>query len=151
MLHPTKAQSRGIFVVDILIGLGVLLVVLAFASPSLSQATAKAELKAAVENMDLSVRMARSTARQLETDVVMHLENDPIDKQWSVTFSIPQENAQTGANSVLQDYQLPPGVRLESNVPSVRFDKRGMVESTTLLLMLVSNQDEDINERLVIE
>ena len=150
MLHPTKAQSRGIGVLDILIGLGVLLVVLAFASPSLSQATAKAELKAAVENMDLSVRMARSTARQLETDVIMHLETNPLDKPCSVSFSIPQENATTGSNSVLQDYQFPPGVRLESNVPSVRFDKRGMVETTTLL-MLVSNQNEDLSERLVIE
>jgi Tfp pilus assembly protein FimT len=150
MLHPTKVQSRGFGVLEILIGLGVLLVVLAFASPSLSQATAKAELKAAVENMDLSVRMARSTARQLETDVIMHLETNPLDKPCSVTFSIPQENARTGSNSVLQDYQFPPGVRLESNVRSVRFDKRGMVESTTLL-MLVSNQNEDLNERLVIE
>ena len=150
MLHPTKTQSRGIGVLDILIGLGVVLVVLAFASPSLSQATAKAELRAAVENMELSVRMARSTARQLETDVVMHLGTDPLDKHCSVTFSFPQENAPSGSASVLQDYQFPPGVRLESNVPSVRFDKRGMVESTALL-MLVSNQNEDLSERLVIE
>lgn len=150
MLHSTKTRSRGIGVLDLLIGLGVLLVVLAFASPSLSRATAKAELRAAVENMELSVRMARSTARHLETDVIMHLETDPADKQCSVTFSVPQENAKSGSAALLQDYVFPPDVRLESNAPSVHFDKQGMVESTTLLL-LVSNQDEDLSERLVIE
>lgn len=103
-----------------------------------------------MENLELSVRMARSTARQLETDVIMHLKTELAGKQCSVSFSIPGKNTEPGSDSLLQDYQFPPGVRLESDTSSVHFDKKGMVESMTLL-MLVSNQDEDLNERLVIE
>ena len=144
-----KTRSRGISLIEILIALGVLVVFLSFATPTLKNATAKTELQAAAENLEFSIHSARNTARQLETDVVMQLHNDLSREQYSISFSFPSRNAELNNASLLQDVAFSPGVRLVSDAPSVRFDSRGIPELPVQIL-LVSNQDERINKTVQI-
>ncbi len=143
-------RSRGFSMIEILIALGVLVVFLSFAAPSVSQATAKADLRAAAENMQFSIGMAKTTARQLETAVVMQFNTDPNGERHSVTYSFPAKNVMPGSASQLQDVQFPPQIRLVSDAPSVQFDRRGMVRSS-VQVVLVSSQDDNLSQRFVIE
>ena len=150
MFITARTRSRGISMVEILIALGILVVFLSFASTSISHVSSKAELRSAVENMEFSIRMARTTARQLDTGVVMHLNLDPVEKRNSVTFSFPTDELSPASNSLLQEFQFPPTIRLVSDVTSVNFDQRGMVP-LPVKVMLVSNQNEDLNQLVVID
>jgi prepilin-type N-terminal cleavage/methylation domain-containing protein len=148
MVRTTKIRSPGFSIIEILIALGVLVVFLAFATPSLKSASARTELRAAVENLQFSVRTARNTARQLETDVVMHFNTDPLDERNSVTFALPPGKVKPSA--LLQDFQFSPAIRLVSDTSSLHFDSRGMLDRP-VQIVLVANQHEDVNRTLVIE
>lgn len=148
--RSTRTRSSGISVVEILVALGVLVVIISFTAPSLSKVNARAELDVALENVNLSVYMARNTARQLETDVIMHLETGRHEQQHSISFSFPTRNAELDSGTLLQDFQFPAGIRLVTDDTSIHFDSRGMVE-VPVHLLIVSSLDEGVNERLVIE
>ena len=150
MRQTRKAHARGISVIEILVALGVLVVIVSFASPSLSNVTAKADLRAAVENLEFSIRSARSAARTMETDVVMHIHSERRARQHSVNFTFPSWNEELDQPQSVQDLELPPSVRLMTDSSEVRFDSRGVVDAPVRLL-LVSSLDEGVNERLVIE
>jgi Tfp pilus assembly protein FimT len=148
--QSARTRSRGISVLEILIALAVLTIIFSFASTSFSHATDRAELMATVEGVDFSIQGARSTARELETDVIMHLEMDHDAKQHSISFSLPNRNAELGPSTLLQEFQLPPDIRIVADESSIHFDNRGLVE-TPVKLLLVSNADENVNERLLIQ
>ena len=150
MFHSATTRSRGISVLEILIALGLLVVIISFASPSLSSVTAKAELHAAVKNTEFSIRAARQTARILETDVIMQLHTDPKLKRHYISYSLPKQARQQKAGNVIQDFQYPAGIRLVSEQDFIQFDSRGVLEQP-VKLKLVSVVDDDISERLLIE
>ena len=150
MFAIAKTRIRGLSMVEILLALGVLGVFLSFASTSLSGAAAKAELRAAVENLQLSVQMAKATARQFESEVVMHLDADPVSNRSSVSFTVSANGSGRLARDLLQDVQLPESITLVSDKKAIRFDRLGVVEKATPVL-LVSNRDEDVNQGLLIE
>jgi len=148
MFAVTDIRSKGISLVEILIALGMLVVILSFAAPALQGASAKAELRAAVENLEFSIRTARYKARQYEREVLMHLDTDPLSDRHSVSFAIQGDKA--GFASSLQDFQFSPGIRLVSDSPSVLFDSRGMLQ-LPVQVVLVSREDADISQILMIE
>lgn len=148
-LRPPRSH-RGVTVLEVLIALGLLVVLLSFASPSLSGAAARAEMKAAAENMDLSIRMARNTARQLQTTVVMHLHTDRKARRHTVTYTVPGLQLNAPETATLIDYQLPESVRIEASDPIVRFDFRGVAEKP-VQVALVSLHDDDLNHRILVE
>ena len=150
MFYSFKARSRGISILEILIGLGVLVLITSFAVPSFNNMAAKAELRVVLENTEFMVRAGRNTARMLETDVTMHLNSERHLEQHSITFSLPQKSATSAISTSIQDYQLPPGVRILADETEVHFDSRGLVE-TPVQLLLVSSADEDVTERLLIQ
>jgi len=143
-----NTRSKGISIVEVLIALGVLAIFLSFATPALRGASAKAELRAAVENLEFSIRTARYTARQFERDVLLNLNTDPLAERHSVSFTFPDGNA--GFTSPLQDFQFSPEIRLVSDTSSIRFDRRGMLK-LPVQVALVSRQDADVNQVLMIE
>jgi len=150
-----KSIARGVTVVELLLVIGVLVVILSLTAPNLTSSTAKAEMNAAVENVEFSIRMAKLTARQLETDVIMHLETDPRAKQHAIRFSFPaeslaSENADVSSDGLLQDYLFPEGVRLKSDISSVRFDYAGEVEFAARI-QLVAVNDDGLSKYLLIE
>lgn len=146
----SRKFSEGITVLEVLIALGLLVVLLSFASPSLSGATARAELKAATENMDLNIRMARNAARQLNTAVIMHLETSREARHHRVSYSIPDRRADSATTATLLDYEFPESVRVVASENAIRFDAKGMV-NPPVQLMLVSLLDDDIDKRVLIE
>jgi prepilin-type N-terminal cleavage/methylation domain-containing protein len=148
MLTTAKHRSRGLSLVEILIALGVLVVLISFATPALTTATAKTDLRVAAENLEFSVRMARNTARQLETDVVMNLNTDPLKERHSVTFTFPASKAKP--SSQLQDFQFSPEIRMVSDKLFVRFDSKGMLDIPATVV-LVSSRNDDFSQTLVIE
>ena len=150
MCVAARTRCRGISLIEILLTLGVLAVLFSLASPALSNATARSELRAAVENMEFSVRMARNTARQLETEVIMHFNAGAHEERHSLTFSFPAGNQPAGSAALLQNFTFSPEIRLAPDAPSVHFDSRGMVDSS-IQIMLVSSHDDAINQRLVID
>jgi len=150
MHHPAWVRERGITVLEVLVALGVIVVLLSFAAPSLSGATAKAELKAATENLDFSIRAARNTARQFNTPVIMHLHNDRKAKFHSLSYSLPSRPETAGAESLLQTYEFPTGIRIVAEEQDIRFDFRGVVQAP-VQVMLVSNLDDDIQQRVLVQ
>jgi Tfp pilus assembly protein FimT len=145
-----RTQCRGITVLEILIALGVLGVIFSFASTSFSHASNRATLQAAVEEVKFSIQGARSTARELETDVVMHLQTDPHEMHNSISFSSPNRNAELGSSPLPQEYVLPADVRLVTYESTVQFDSRGLVPAP-VELKLVSGVDESMSESILVQ
>jgi len=150
MFVYTQVRSRGIAVLDILIGLGMLVVILSFSAPKLNPSAAKADMQAAVQNLEQSVQLARNAARQLETDVVLHLETDPRAQEHSIKFSIPKRKPNLNAVTPFKDYIFPADIRVDAESTEVRFNYEGELE-TPVMVHLASNVDGGIDERLVIQ
>jgi len=150
MFRSATARARGISIVEILVALGVVAVIASFASTSFSNSSNRAELEAAVEGVKLSIQSARSTARELETEVVMHLETDRHATQHSISFSFAHRNAELGSSSLPQEFQLPTDIFLVADESSIHFDKRGLVAAPSQL-QLISTTDERLNESVLIQ
>ena len=149
MKFAQKVRTRGIAVMDILIGLGVLVVILSVSAPTLNSSTAKADMRTAVENLEQSVQLARNAARQLETDVIMHLNNEPRARDHSIQFSIPKRQPNLNTVTLFRDYVFPEGIRVYSEATELRFNAEGEMESP-VKIHLASNLD-DLDERLLIQ
>lgn len=141
-------RSRGITLVEILLVISVLVILLSFAMPSAGSATARAELKAAFENVQYSVDAARNAARMTESSVSLDI---------VATGPAPSAagSAQTltfgpSAGPDLQDYRLPEGIRLVADRDSYVFDERGLVSEPGHIL-LVSEADESLTSTVEIE
>ncbi len=150
MFYTSRIRSNGISVLEILVALAVLAVIISFVSTSFGTISNKAELYATVEGVNFSIQSARNTARELETDVIMHLETGRHEKQDSISFSLPGRNAELGPSELLPEFQLPADIRLVADEASIHIDSRGLVE-TPVRLLLVSNADENVNERVLIQ
>jgi Tfp pilus assembly protein FimT len=150
MYYTSRIRSSGISVLEILIALAVVAVIISFVATSFGTITNKAELQATVEGVNFSIQSARNTARELETDVIMHLKTGQTEEHDSISFSLPGRNAELGPSGLLPEFQLPADIRLVADEASIHFDYRGLVE-TPVRLLLVSNADENVNERLLIQ
>ena len=148
--YTSRIRSNGISVVEVLIALGVVAVIISFVATSFGTITNKAELHATVEDVNFSIQSARNTARELETDVIMHLKTGQHEEHDSISFSLPGRNAELGPSELLPEFQLPADIHLVADESSIHFDYRGLVEAPVRLL-LVSNADENVNERLLIQ
>jgi len=100
--------------------------------------------------MNLSIRSARSTARALETEVVMHLETDRHAAQHSISFSFPRRNPELGSSTLPQEFQFPTDILLVADESSIHFDNRGLV-AAPVQLQLISKTDERLNESMLIQ
>lgn len=152
-LSNPVTRSRGITLVEILLILSLLVILLSFAMPSVGNATARAELKASVENVQYSVSAARNVARMTESSVALNIQSSPADKAQRITFSRPEESQgdSMGSQEVgLQEYRLPEGIRLVSDHERFVFDPRGLVGEAGRIL-LVSAADESISSAVDVE
>jgi Tfp pilus assembly protein FimT len=159
-LSNPVSRSRGITLVEILLILSLLVILLSFAMPSVGSATARAELRATVENVQYSVSAARNVARMTESSVVMSIQSSsPADNVQTIAFSRPGESlgAPEGTKELggtqglgLQEYRLPEGIRLVSDHERFVFDPRGLVGEAGRIL-LVSAADESISSAVDVE
>jgi len=153
-------RSRGITLVEILLVISLLVVLLSFAMPSAGSATARAELKAAFENVQYSVGVARNVARMTESSVSLNIlsngsrsnasASSAADAAQTITFGRPAAGSRDAAGPDLQDYRLPEGIRLVADRDSYIFDERGLVSEPGRIL-LVSAADESLTYTVEIE
>jgi len=152
-LSNPVSRSRGITLVEILLVISLLVILLSFAMPTVGNATARAELKATVENVQYSVAAARNVARLTESSLALNIESSPAENVQRITFSRPQEHQgeQGGTQGLdLQEYRLPEGVLLVSEHEQFVFDPRGLVGEAGRI-MLVSAADESISATIEVE
>lgn len=146
LLRNPASNSKGITLVEILMGVAVLVILLSFAMPSASGAAAKAEMSAAVENVRYSIHAARQTARINEAAIAMHISagEDPSDLQ---TISFSSAGRKKMAAVEIQDFNLPAEILIVSDRESFTFDERGLVENPGTIL-LVSTVDDSITSSI---
>lgn len=146
--HPTgsiRARARGITLVEILIVLSVLVVIASFAIPSIGNATARAEMTAATENVRYSVEAARKLARSTESRVILRITDAAGPGGQSIAFA--RERAK--AADAEQDYRLPEEIRVVTTADSYALDERGLAENPGQLI-LVSTVDDSITETVMV-
>jgi type II secretory pathway pseudopilin PulG len=143
-----KVQVFGISVIEVLVALAVLAIIGAIALPSPQKSTARADMQAAVANLEQSIYLARSTAISTNSGVVMHLVPGTQNEPGKIGFSFTKPEA--GTDALDSEYPFPPEIRLETTASEVHFNSIGIVESPTRVA-LISNLDADLNQRLLIE
>ena len=144
MYGISKNRCRGVTLIEIMLMVGLGIIIASFALPSLSSATARADMRVASENMQYSIRMARSTAIMTESKVTMNIEERGEGGQ-RITFSVSGS-----VQPELQEDRLPEHISLMSDHMSYEFDGRGIVQNPGLIT-LVSSEDESLMTSLTIE
>lgn len=148
---PIQSLSRckGITLVEILLIISLIAVLVSFAIPSIGSAAARAEMTAAVENVQFSINAARDVARMTGSDISLNLESTRGDQVQRITFS-SKEARHNGMAGGLQEYQLPEDTRLVSKYETYVFDDRGLVD-TPGEIILVSRIDDSITSTVRVE
>lgn len=146
--HP-RTRARGITLVEILMAIAVLIILVAFALPSAGSAAARAEMQAALENLEYSVGAARNVARLTESSVSLLIESPSAEAAQSITFS-GMEKTSRERQPEIQDYRFPESIKVVSDQERFVFDRRGLVEQPGRIL-LVSRADEEISATLDID
>ena len=155
MNRISKNRCQGITLIEILMILGVLIIMVSFAAPSVSGATARADMRAASENLHYSIRIARNTARMDESIVTMNLLEGEGEAGYRITFSESESSAQSPEQPApeqpgLQDYQFNKEIKVVSDFPSFEFDSRGMVKNPGQIT-LVSMTDESVTSQILVK
>jgi type II secretory pathway pseudopilin PulG len=139
-----KNRCLGVTLIEILVILGFIAILTSFAAPSISTATARADMRAASENLQYSIQSARNTARMTESKVTMNiLEEEQGGQGQRITFSVSGPGLKALGQAGLQDDRLPVDIKLVSDYSSYEFDGRGIVESPGVIT-LVSRTDESL-------
>lgn len=142
-------HSKGVTLIEILMVVGVLVILLSFAMPSVSDAAIKAEMNAAAENVQYSLQMARKAARSTESEWTMHVSPALEDSVQTITFTA-SGNSINSQGFRIQDFTMPGGIALVSNQDSFVFDGRGLVRNPGRVL-LVSREDENVTTVIEIQ
>jgi len=143
--HPAS-HAKGVTLIEILLVIGLLVLLLSFAVPSISGAAVKAEMNAAHENVQYSLQMARKVARTTEAAVVMHISLAEPGEAQTITFTSPSKKG-AGKSPYIQDFLMPAEVVLVSDHNAFVFDERGLVENPGSI-SLVSTVDEAVTSTI---
>lgn len=111
--------------------LSVLVIILSFAIPSVGKATARAELKAATEQVEHAVWMARNLARASESPVHLNIIDSTDDGAQYLNLSVADGRRPSG----WQDYAVPGSIVVAADHESFVFNAQGLVENPGRLLL----------------
>ena len=132
-------RSKGVTLVEILLVIALLVILLSFAIPSMSGATAKADMMAAVENVEYSIETARNTARMNEAGIIVDFKSFAGEQAQVISFS----RKKSGLTAGIPDFRLPEDIELVTNQETYVFDDRGWVANPGMIT-LVSRVDETV-------
>ena len=127
------ARYRGITLVEILMVIALLVIILSFALPSVGSMTARAEMQAAVENVEYSIDTARKLARLTETPVAVDIRPEQGNTRTIEITAMPDSGASLAPGA--PDYSLPPGIELAATAERFVFDERGLVEAPGTIVL----------------
>jgi len=142
-------RARGITLVEILLVVSLLVILLAFALPSSGSATARAEMQAAVENLEYSVDTARNVARLGESGIALEIETPSDEATQRIRFSHATLRPRKRGPEI-PEYLLPEGIKLVSTQDRFVFDARGLVQQPGRIV-LVSRIDDSISSTIEID
>jgi prepilin-type N-terminal cleavage/methylation domain-containing protein len=142
-----KFRCQGVTLIEILLVVGLLVILISFASPTISNATTRTEMQAEAENIQYSIRIARNTARMNETEVRMNVHAGPDATIHRISFAVADKSAQQAG---LQEYKLNEDFLLTSDYAYYDFDGRGIVQNPGQII-LVARDDESVSRRFSVE
>jgi len=138
-----KSHCRGISTIEIIIAVAVLVILVSFASPSISGATTRTEMRAAAENVEYSIRIARNTARMTESEVWMNVLSDEETGRGRITFTLSDKARKSLGQPALQTFDLDPAFSILADQSSFGFNHQGIVVNPGEIT-LVSKDDETL-------
>ena len=142
-LSHSRARARGVTLVEILLVIGLLVLLAGFALPSFGTATERAEMKAALENLEYSIGTARNVARLTDSSVSLNIVEGSGTASQKITFAQSARSAGKSGPGI-PDYVLPEGIELRSEHQRFVFDPRGLVDQPGTMV-LVSRQDDTVS------
>lgn len=150
MIKLFNHHQRGITLLEILLVLGILMIIASVAVPSISGASTRADMRAAAENLQYSIRIARNTARMEESIISLNLVSEPGEATQRIVFSSPRLTDKSLVNMELQEYRLNEKITVISDFSSYEFDSRGVVKNPGQII-LISRTDESITTEIMVE
>ena len=145
-----KFRCQGITLIEILLVMGLLVIIASFATPLLSSATTKAEMRAVAENIQYSIRIAQNTARMTETGVILNVHSDPASDRHHISYSVSDKALSALGQAGMQEYKLDSDFILTSDYASYEFDGRGVVKNPGQIV-LTARGDESITTIFKVE
>lgn len=142
-----KFRCQGVTLIEILLVLGLLVIVISFASPTISSATTRTEMRAEAENIRYSIRIARNTARMNETTVRMNIHADPDAGVHRISYLVSDSSK---GDAGLQEYALDKDFMLISDQPHYDFDGRGIAKNPGQIVLAARN-DASVSKNFDIE
>jgi prepilin-type N-terminal cleavage/methylation domain-containing protein len=142
-----KFRCQGVTLIEILLVVGLLVILISFASPTISNATTRTQIQAEAENIRYSIRIARNTARMNETEVSMNVHAEPGAENHRISFVV-SGNAEHSTG--LQEYKLDGDFLLASDYTHYDFDGRGIVKNPGQIV-LMARDDETVTRTFAVE
>jgi prepilin-type N-terminal cleavage/methylation domain-containing protein len=142
-----KFRCQGVTLIEILLVVGLLVILISFASPTISNATTRTQMQAEAENIQYSIRIARNTARMNETEVSMNVHAEPGAENHRISFVV-SGNAEHSTG--LQEYKLDGDFLLASDYTHYDFDGRGIVKNPGQIV-LMARDDETVTRSFAVE
>lgn len=140
MFRNLKKGNQGITLIEILIGLGVLVLLVSFAAPSITGANSSMQMRAAAENVEHSIDIARKTARMTEAPVTMNVLTDEADGSQRITFTLSERARKKLSQPDIPEFQLDETLAFETSQTSFEFDGRGLVSNPGSLTLYVKDE-----------
>ena len=143
--HPISwSRSRGVTLVEILLVISLLIIILSFAIPSMGGATARAEMAAAVENVEYSLKSARNMARMKETEITIDVVQRAGDPAQVLEFK-----RGNGQSAGIPEYRLPEDIEWVADRQHFEFDGRGLVLDPGTVTLL-SRSDDSVRATIAV-
>lgn len=145
-----QERQKGITLIEILIVLGILVLLVSFAAPSMTGANASMQMRAAAENVEHSIDTARNTARMTEAPVTMHVLTDEIDGYDRIIFRLSDKAKKQLSQPNIPEFRLDQNLAFQSDHDSFEFDGRGIVTNPGTLT-LFARDEENSRTSFVVE
>jgi len=142
-----KFRCQGVTLIEILLVVGLLVILISFASPTISNATTRTQMRAEAENIQYSIRIARNTARMNETEVSMNVHTEAGADKHRISFDV---SGNTEQRTGLQGYELDGDFLLVSDYSHYKFDSRGFVKNPGEIV-LTARDDETVTRSFTVE
>lgn len=146
----SRKNSHGLTTLELLLGLAVVAVLLAFSRLQPHDQVEAEEMATALERVEACVKAARIASRMYNTDVILHLSRDENTGEF-MYYSVPAGQP----SPLLLEYsnvgcRIPESVVVEANRDVVKFNSVGIPEVPAELL-LTSNTDSRLSETFVVQ
>lgn len=144
-----KQHAKGITLIEILMVLGVLAILVSFAAPSFNTANSAMQMRAASEQVEYSIDLARKTARMTETPVIMNVSIDPKNGQHRITYSLSDKARKKLSQPSLQEFRLDSSLAFQVDHRSFEFNSRGIVTNPGTLTLIAKDEETGSTSFLV--